>query len=457
MTQDPLLELLACPRCDKTPLRPARSGYRCGGCRTDYPLMGGIPWLFAEPESAQEEWRNRLHFELQRLARETARLESALAANGTRPATRQRLELLAAALKAHRGALRELLAPLDLQSRQGAYETHLALRTRLPRDQGLTTYYANVHRDWAWGEAENDASLEEVRWALEAADGDDPGSVLVLGAGAGRLAYDVHMQLGPARTVALDFNPLLVLIAAALVRGESLTLHEFPIAPRSLADTAPRRTLTAPAPARPGFHLLLADALRPPAAQRAFDTVLTPWLVDIVPETFDALAARINGLLAPGGRWVSFGSLSFEHPEPELRYSREEALAAVVEAGFAEPAVREATIPYMCSPASRHGRAERVLTFAARKAEEARPPPRYKALPDWLVTGKAPVPLAASFQAQALTTRIYAHVMSLIDGRRSIEDMAALLEQQRLMTRAEAIPAVRNFLTRMYDDSRKGG
>src|SRR5690606_8127896 len=139
MTQDPLLDLFACPRCDTTPLRPARSGYRCGGCRTDYPLVGGIPWLFAEPESALGEWRNRLHFELQRLARETARLESALAANGpangtwqsarTRPATRRRLELLAAALKEHRGALRRLLAPLDLQSRNGAYETHLALRT----------------------------------------------------------------------------------------------------------------------------------------------------------------------------------------------------------------------------------------------------------------------------------------------------------------------------------------
>ncbi len=44
--------------------------------------------------------------------------------------------------------------------------------------------------------------------------------------------------------------------------------------------------------------------------------------------------------------------------------------------------------------------------------------------------------------------------MSLIDGRRSIEDMALLLEKQKLMTRDEALPAIRNFLTRMFDDSR---
>lgn len=208
---------------------------------------------------------------------------------------------------------------------------------------------------------------------------------------------------------------------------------------------------------RPGFHLVLADALRLPFRKGCFDTVLTPWLVDIVPEAFDALATRINGLLQPGGRWVNFGSLAFERPEPELRYSREEALAAVRDTGFAEPAVRETAIPYMCSPASRHGRRELALTFAAVKSAEVKPPPRHKALPDWLVTGKEPVPLAPSFRTQALTTRIYAHVMSLIDGRRTIEDMAVLLEQQRLMTRDEAIPAIRNFLMRMYDDSLRGG
>jgi hypothetical protein len=71
------------------------------------------------------------------------------------------------------------------------------------------------------------------------------------------------------------------------------------------------------------------------------------------------------------------------------------------------------------------------------------------------VTGKEPVPLLQSFRTQAMSTQIYAFVMSLIDGRRSIQDMAKLLEQQKLMTRKEAEPAIRNFLTRMYDDSQR--
>jgi allophanate hydrolase subunit 1 len=45
--------------------------------------------------------------------------------------------------------------------------------------------------------------------------------------------------------------------------------------------------------------------------------------------------------------------------------------------------------------------------------------------------------------------------MSLIDGKRSIQDMASVLEKQKLMSMEEAVPAIRSFLTKMYDDSQK--
>jgi hypothetical protein len=45
--------------------------------------------------------------------------------------------------------------------------------------------------------------------------------------------------------------------------------------------------------------------------------------------------------------------------------------------------------------------------------------------------------------------------MSLIDGKRSIKDMAIILEKQKLMSQQEAEPAIRSFMTKMYDDSQK--
>jgi hypothetical protein len=450
--------LLACPRCDKAPLDQNGERYRCGACNTEFPRVGGIPWLFAHPEAALGEWQNRLHFSLTQLAHEEKRLQDELAAGDHSALARRRLQAQLAATGKHRQMQSRLLAPLDVQSKQASYESHLALRTRLPNDQGLNTYYNNVHRDWAWGERENEASLEQLRAVLGVPDAANArlGDTLVLGAGAGRLAYDLHQAFGSNRTVAIDFNPLLLFIANTVMQGDELQLFEFPLAPRTLDDHAVLRTLSAPEPVRDDFHFVLGDVLRPPFAAASFDTVVTPWLIDIVSEDFPNFAARINGLLKTGGRWLNFGSLSFEQQTVRARrYSAEEIVMLIGDAGFDAPAVAQATIPYMCSPASRHGRRETVFTFCAAKSGAADRPDRYKALPDWLVTGKEPVPLLPSFRTQALSTQIYSFIMSLIDGRRTIADMAKVLEQQKLMTRQEAEPAIRNFLTRMYDDSQR--
>ena len=448
-----LTDVLACPRCDKTPLDNNDGVYRCKACKIDFPSIDGIPWLFAEPQASLGEWRGRLQFALQGLSQETASLDAELSNKDLRPLTRRRIERYRKAVDAHRRKLQKLLQPVDVQSLQGNYESYLAMRTRLPADQGLNTYYANVHRDWSWGDEENEASLKQLRSVLH--ESAELGNVLVLGAGAGRLAYDLHMQMDCAATVATDFNPLLLLIAKTVASGEKLQMYEFPIAPRSLEDDAVLRTLTAPEAVRDGFHLVLGDALRAPFAPQSFDTVVTPWLIDIIAEDLPVLAARINGLLKPGGRWVNFGSLAFATPERGRRYSPEETKAIVAESGFSDPYVSETTIPYMCSPASRHGRRERVFSFSAYKERSIEAPPRHRALPDWIVTGKEPVPLTQAFRSQAMTTQIYSFMMSLIDGRRSIRDMAVILEKQKLMTRAEAEPAIRSFLTKMYDDARK--
>lgn len=448
-----LTDLLACPRCDKTPLEQKDERYHCAACKVDFPSLDGIPFMFAEPQASLGEWRARLQFALQTLSHEIAGLERELGNKELRPLTRRRVERYKKAVEQHQRKLQKLLRPVDVQALHGNYESYLALRTRLPADQGLNTYYANIHRDWSWGDDENSASLRQVQSVLH--DHAELGKVLVLGAGAGRLAYDMHMQLDCDTTVAMDFNPLLMLVARQVVAGKKLKLYEFPIAPAALEDDVVLRTLSAPDAVRDGFHLVLGDALRTPFADRSFDTVVTPWLIDIITEDLPLLAARINNLLTDNGRWVNFGSLAFASNTRSRCYSPEETKAIVAESGFSDPYVSQKKIPYMCSPASRHGREEKVFTFSAYKERAVDKPPRHKALPDWIVTGKEPVPLLQSFRTQAMTTQIYSFIMSLIDGRRSIREMAAVLEKQKLMSKEEAEPAIRSFLTKMYDDSQK--
>jgi uncharacterized protein YbaR (Trm112 family) len=448
-----LTALLACPRCDKTPLESSDEALHCKACKVDFPLLDGMPWLFAEPQATLSEWRGRLQFALQKISSEIGGLETELKSKDVGALAKRRVERYRKCLESHKRSLQKLLRPIDVSGLQGNVESYLALRTRLPTDQGLNTYYANIHRDWAWGEAENQASLKQIRAVLH--ENAELGKVLVLGAGAGRLAYDVHTELNCELTIASDFNPLLMLVAHAVTQGAQLNLYEFPIAPLALEDDAVLRKLAAPEAVDENFHLVFADALRPPFPDESFDTVITPWLIDIITEDLPVLGARINNLLTTNGRWVNFGSLAFSSPKRTRCYSPEETKAIVAESGFSDPYVSQATIPYMSSPASRHGRQERVFSFSAYKERHVEKPKRYAALPDWIVTGKEPVPLTQSFRQQAMTTQIYSFIMSLIDGKRSIKDMATVLESQKLMTKDEAEAAIRSFMTKMYDDSQK--
>jgi len=332
-------------------------------------------------------------------------------------------------------------------------ETYLAPRTRLPSPMGLMAYEANVFRDWVWGEAENRASLDMIETAL---DGDPPSRVLVLGAGAGRLAYDLHQTRSPELTVALELNPLLTTIAKRMAAGDSLTLTEFPLAPCAGERSALERTLQAPAPAHPGFEVVLADATRPPFQPGSFDLVLTPWLLDVIDTPPAAVLALVNALLAANGRWIYHGSLAFDRPEVSENVNLAELTALATDRGFDALTAREETVPYLDCPDSRHGRRETVVTLVGRKLADVPAPPRPQAVPDWIAGGQDPIPLLPAFQSQAMATRIHAFIMSLIDGKRSLDDMAAVMEVQRLMPKDEARTAIRGFLIKMLDEASSG-
>ena len=349
-------DLLACPRCDKTPLGERKGAFECSACKVVYPTINGIPCLFAEPEASLLEWRSRLHSARQAIGHELAGLDRELGDATLRDSTRARVARYRERLERHRAALDTLLAPLDIGNLAASHETYLALRTRLPADQGLNTYQANLHRDWCWGDTENEAALGELRAVL--GDATELGNVLVPGAGAGRLAYDVSRAFACTSLTAFDFNPLLMLVAGRMYAGESLELVEFPLAPLGADDGAVPRTLRAPAAAGEGLHLVLGDALRPPFAAGRFDTVITPWLIDIVDEDLPDFATRINALLGPGGRWVNFGSLAYAGPRRAGRYGPEEVAEILVGLGLRVlPVPRQAhSVPAVAGQSSRASR-----------------------------------------------------------------------------------------------------
>jgi uncharacterized protein YbaR (Trm112 family) len=449
---DPLSSVLACPRCGRGPVTLANAGWICAACSSGFPVIGGIPWLFPEPRQALIEWRGRFSLLSQFLDSEASAMRGQAAAAAIPAATRQRLLQVAAAHEDQVRRLATLLAPLGLDQAGISEATHHGLGTRLPSEQGLTNYYVNLHRDWAWGAEENAAALAEIVAVLGGA-ARGLGRTLVYGAGAGRLAFDLHQAGDAPLTVATDFNPLLLAVAQAMFAGRELELYEFPIAPRRLEDQAVLRKLVPAGPARAGLELVAADAMQPPFADGAFDTVVTPWFVDIVGEPFASVAARVNLVLKPGGRWINSGSLSFSRSAHVDRIGLEEVLELMPLAGFAQVKIRESTLPYMRSPASRHSRLETMVTWVANKASSPAQAPRARVLPDWLRQADLPIPRTREFEMQAISSRVHAFLLAMINGERSMRDMARLLVEQRLMNADEAESQVRLFLTRLHEQS----
>jgi SAM-dependent methyltransferase len=424
----------------------------CEACSRRFPLVDGIPWLYAEPEAQLAEWRLRLHWHLTELRTEAAATRQELERDGLRVTARNRLKLQAAAGDDQARRLAALLAPLGLDKLEIASEWHRALGTRAPRGPGIAAYYVNLHRDWCWGRAETDAMYAQLDAAL---GGHHAARVLVLGAGAGRVVHDLARRADAEAVAALDVNPLLAIVGRRVMRGERVALYEFPLAPVDGHSFAILRTLELDdAPAKAPVHWVLADACAAPFAPESFDTVVTPWLIDVVDEELGRFAARINALLRSGGRWINTGSLVFSHPERAARYTLDEVVELAVAAGFSAPDVTEARLPYMCSPASRHGRVESVVTFVATKTRTADVPAR-KPAPDWLERHDVPIPALPQFQSDALTMRIYGYLATLIDGRRSIRDIAQELVRERLLTADAAEPAVRSFVGRLYEDAQR--
>lgn len=440
---------LACPRCTQS-LEARDGALVCKSCKTDFPVMNKVPFLFAEPSAALGEWRSRLRHAEALSLRQLGEIETALENSDLAEKTRERLVSVQRARQLQDTATAALLKPLSMAKTTAAVETYLALRTRLPNDQGLNTYFPNIFRDWAWGDDENRLSCDAVLAALP--DTPITGNVVVLGAGAGRLAYDLAGKLDQATVLAIDFNPLLTLLAEQLNSGESLVFQEFPVAPIALNDAAVERQMRAPEP-RSNLHFITADAMRAPLKLKSASLIVTPWLLDIMDAPVAELAARINGWLTDEGHWINFGSTAFRKPAIADCLTRDELIENIEAHSFANAYGDEIEIPYLCSPASRHHRRERVTTLRFDKTGEVANQSQYRGLPDWIVTGKQAVPAEPALMQQAAATRIHAFIMSMIDGQRSLQDMAVLMEQQNLMPADQAVEAIRGFLIKMYDDA----
>jgi SAM-dependent methyltransferase len=450
---DPIAALARCPRCAGE-CRRDDEHLACDACRFEFPIIGGIDCLFTRPHDVIDQWRFRADEFARTMDDTRAKIVAELAGSDVAAPTRGRLELLHRRLDDHRTRVLAVLEAAGIgRARRTAAEP-----AGVPGEASITSYYHQIHRDWGWDAAGSTENADAIAAVDEVLAGAAPlGTMLVVGAGACRLPLDVHVRHGATTTLAIDINPLPMLVARRVIAGERLRLLEFPISPPDREHVCVERELACATPNVAGFHLLFADALDPPFAPGRFDTVLTPWFIDQVPPDLVAFLPVVHRLLRPGGRWINHGPLVYHpnHTRLPHRYAMDELVALVDAAGFRIDRVQRKRALYMQSPACTQGRTESVITFVAERGEA---PARAAEpeLPSWLENVALSVPRFAGMDGYAPPHPLFATVIGLVDGTRSIADIARALVERHNVPAEAATPGVQTCLREIWRATTRG-
>ena len=448
-----------CPACgaSKFNTNPDQSSLTCLSCELSFPVIQNgrdrIPWLFEQSNLMLAEWKARLNGFLHINKTEQHRLKEALKDKRVSKTGQKRFNKILQAKRDQASQALSIIEPLHLDStEQGFQNTALdVLQSKVPKVQGLSNYYDNIFRDWAWDNGENEEMFKAIKSVLD--ENDSLGKIITLGSGAGRLSYDVHYHYKPELSVLVDINPLLLLTSSCVIQGQNLELYEFPIAPLNKNSFAVLQKCRVPDVIDEGVHFLFADAMNPPFINKSIDTVLTPWLLDIIPQNLREFIPRINQILKIGGRWLNTGSLAFTHKDQAWSYSEEELLELLNKNGFKIIANNRKKLSYLNSPNSAHGRIERVFNFSVEKVKDVVVQKKYDYLPSWIKDMSKPIPKSYDIDIESSRYLLQAQVLGAINGERSIEELGSLVAKQYSLSTKEAIIAVRRILIDNFESA----
>ncbi len=452
------LDSLACPACGQSEAMTTihSQQLQCSNCNKEFPLFkagnDSIAWLFEQPELNLLEWKARLSGFLQINQLEQQRLKEAQKDKRLGKTGQKRVNKLLNAKKQQVEQVLEILSPLELNNNTEHFNNVInALQSKTPKVQGLDSYYNNIFRDWSWENNENQQLLECIDNVL--GEVKELGKMLTIGAGAGRLSYDMQRKYSTEYSILLDINPLLLLSACQAIQGKEFTLNEFPIAPLNKNSFIAEQICRAPEAIKENIYYLFADGMNPPFKAKSFDTIVTPWLLDIIPQNLKDYIPRINGKLAIGGTWLNTGSLAFFHKNQSWCYSEEEVVELIEKNGFKILSAQRSTINYMHSPLSAHGRSENVFSFNARKIKDVVVPKKYEYLPDWVRDPTKSISKQYEQEIASSKHLLEAQVLGAIDGQRSVEQIGDLVSKQYNLDPAEATHAVKRILVDYYEDN----
>ncbi|MEN8150834.1 MAG: class I SAM-dependent methyltransferase [Planctomycetota bacterium] len=331
---------------------------RCSGCASEFPVVAGrLPLLMADPAKYVAGEKMVLEHLSSGFLASADHYRKLAEAGGPRADVQAGI---AAALAGNREIVGRLSALLP--------ETDVTL-SRYEPAPGVDLF-ASLRRDWGGSpeaEAEIRVTVDAILGAVEA---EAPASTLLLGAGTGRVLAELAARL-PA-LVGID-SSFAMAASFLLLSEEGELTASYPLQGNFLraADEAERFTARRDlAPDDVPYHVSDAGELPFPAG--TFDAVLSPYFTDLLP--FSRLLPEMRRVLAPGGRFVHFGTFGWAFSGEDEYFALDEIPPAMAAHGF-EVETREFVRNTWFADARRLNRLEfdNVLLVARRSGGMQRP------------------------------------------------------------------------------------
>lgn len=372
----------------RTPLREGalvEGHVHCDACPQRYPvLFGSIPIVVRDPLR----WVARCFIQYSRHLDEQA-AERKKVEEGMGKVAPERMAMLSAFAEAIR---RNAAVVGEVRDELGRYVSAAELWGALS-DTTAASYahtLSYLRRDWAWtAEGEDELSILEGALAPHLAGAETAGGpLLVLGAGAGRIAYDLSRAHG--RVVAIDSSVAMARHFDQLLGGKPIEFFE--LSANSLRRNTDhiRRHVASLCPpgagpldpdqaarARERIAYLVAGARHIPLPDRSVSAVVSVFFTDVLP--LDHVLPEVKRVLRPGGRFVHLGPLEYHFVDIVASLPAEEVVAALRAQGFSVEAQGEAPSFHLRSAASLSATWYANWLLVARLDEApppALPPPR---------------------------------------------------------------------------------
>jgi carnosine N-methyltransferase len=320
--------LLICRTCDTmlTFIGNQESKYVCEGCNESYPIVDGIPILIKNPHS----YLAKTLLNNENFIRQQNQNINEL--NNILVSTVNRSDIL---LKVKNGMIDNLKLTTNQQNALHPFVKkedilNLIHNTEVPQFYAGTLNY--LKKDWCWtvdGEKELEIIFDIVSSYVQKYLKTNSTNALVLGAGAGRTAWDLLKVF--KKVYAVDSSFCLVNYFYTLLK-ENIRFNQ--ITHKNIYSTQ-EMVIHCEASLNPlgkeslienqridNFHFFIGDATKLFLPSDSMDVISSIYFTDVLP--LRIILSEVKRVLKVGGLFIHFGPLSYHYSDPKDCLSAEE-------------------------------------------------------------------------------------------------------------------------------------